>query len=255
VTHIKLKASLLRRDPPILCVTSMAGEHDRMSERYICNCLVCSVNTNLNKSKESRVLRRPALSNPAFRTKRRKASEDEPEGNPPDTVREMVALEQRARIHMTWSDHTADRITAFSGSMFYVWLHVVLFSLWIALNTPVVGWNYDPFPFGLLTMIVSLEAIFLATFVLISQNRQALLSDKRAKLDLQVNLIAEQEVTKLLELVAEIHRHLGIEKPDEEELKRMQQPTQIEDLTDAVDALEAQVENGKRPHSAADTEA
>lgn len=76
--------------------------------------------------------------------------------------------------------------------MFYVGIHVIWFAGWILLNLGFIK-AFDPFPFSLLTMIVSLEAIFLASFVLISQNKQAIQADKRAKIDLQVNLIAERE--------------------------------------------------------------
>ena len=90
-------------------------------------------------------------------------------------------------------DHTADRITTFAGSMRFVYIHAGWFGLWIAMNVGLagVGWEFDKFPFGLLTMIVSLEAIFLATFVMISQNRQAARSDLRAQLDFESNLRSE----------------------------------------------------------------
>ena len=156
----------------------------------------------------------------------------------PETVHHMLELEKRQNVGMSASDHLADSISAFAGSMHYVWLHFVWFGAWIAINTPWLGWNFDPFPFGLLTMIVSLEAIFLSTFVLISQNRQALLSDKRAKLDLQVNLIAEQEVTKVLALLAEIHSHLGISDEHDEEVRSMQEPTELLKLADAMEGAE-----------------
>src|SRR5688572_7043773 len=104
----------------------------------------------------------------------------------------MVQLEQREKVQMGWSDHLANTVTSVAGSMAYLWLHVVWFGTWLVANT-VLGFGFDDFPFGLLTMVVSLEAIFLSIFVLISQNRQAMLADKRAKLDLQVNMIAEDE--------------------------------------------------------------
>ncbi len=90
-------------------------------------------------------------------------------------------------------DQTADRITTFAGSMRFVYIHAVWFAVWIALNVGLagVGWEFDHFPFGLLTMIVSLEAIFLATFVMISQNRQAARADLRAQLDFESNLRSE----------------------------------------------------------------
>lgn len=106
----------------------------------------------------------------------------------------------------------ADAITSFSGSMAFVYIHAVWFGLWILLNVRLIHVphlsEFDPFPFGLLTLIVSLEAIFLSTFVLISQNRLAQASERRAELDLQVNLLAEQKATKVLEMLDEMTRQL-----------------------------------------------
>lgn len=86
-------------------------------------------------------------------------------------------------------DRSADRITGFAGSMRFIYIHVLWFAAWICLST--FGPKFDPFPFGLLTLIVSLEAIFLATFVMISQNRQAARSEFRAELDFENNLRGE----------------------------------------------------------------
>jgi uncharacterized membrane protein len=90
-------------------------------------------------------------------------------------------------------DHLADRITTFAGSLKFVYLHAVWFGLWIVVNVGVFGQTdeFDKFPFGLLTMIVSLEAIFLSTFVMVSQNRQAARSDVRSELDFEANLRSE----------------------------------------------------------------
>jgi uncharacterized membrane protein len=154
-------------------------------------------------------------------------------------VDEIVKLQQRDRLSMTWSDHLADRITAFSGSMLFFYLNALWFAIWIPLNLGWVGIEpFDPFPFGLLTMIVSLEAIFLATFVLISQNRQALQADRRQKVNMQVDMLAEQEVTKLIHMVAEIREHLGISRPDDAELQRLGRRTHIEKLAEAIDEAE-----------------
>jgi uncharacterized membrane protein len=94
-------------------------------------------------------------------------------------------IRQRRRLQ----DRAADQITAFAGSMAFVYLHVAWFVVWIVLN--VTGLRFDPFPFGLLTLIVSLEAIFLSTFVMISQNREAARSDLRAKQDFETNALSE----------------------------------------------------------------
>lgn len=168
-------------------------------------------------------------------------------------IEEIVRLEDRDRLSMGPSDHFADFMTRFGGSMLFVWLHVAWFGAWIVLN--LVGvLTFDEFPFGFLTMIVSLEAIFLSAFVLISENRQAMQSDRRAKVDLQVNLIAEQEITKIMSLVAELHAHLGLSGADDEELKQMRRETRVGHLAAAVDEAEAETRSAKGSRSAADTE-
>lgn len=97
----------------------------------------------------------------------------------------IVLTRQRQRLQ----DRVADRITAFAGSMPFVYLHVVWFTAWIAAN--VMGARFDPFPYGLLTLIVSLEAIFLSTFVMLSQNREAVRSDIRSQIDFETNVLSE----------------------------------------------------------------
>ena len=130
-----------------------------------------------------------------------------------------------------WKDRLADQITAWSGSMTFVGLHVAWFVSWVAINA---GWTplkpFDAFPFPLLTMVVSLEAIFLSTFVLISQNRQAEVDSDRNELDLQIDLLAEYELTRVLTLVDAIAGHLGLEAardPELDELKRNLAPEAV----------------------------
>jgi uncharacterized membrane protein len=161
-------------------------------------------------------------------------------------VDKIARVESRDRTRMTWSDHLADVMTAFSGSMLFVLLHGLWFGIWIVVNTGAFGIpGFDEFPYGLLTMIVSLEAIFLSTFVLISENRQARQADRRANVDLQLNMIAEQEITKLVAMVAEIQAHLGIATAHQDPLVRqMQEPTHVEDVAHAVQAAEATPSRG-----------
>ena len=94
---------------------------------------------------------------------------------------------------MRAQDRVADKITAFAGSLNFVYLHSVWFGVWVLINVGLIGVSaeFDKFPFGLLTMIVSLEAIFLSTFVMVSQNRQAARADVRAELDFETNLRSE----------------------------------------------------------------
>ena len=138
-------------------------------------------------------------------------------------IHKIVELREQAERAKTSQDRMADAITAFSGSLPFFYLHLAWFGLWIAANLGLFGVPpFDPFPFGLLTMIVSLEAIFLSTFVLISQNRMAEVADQRAELDLQIDLLAEHEVTRILTLVDAIADHLGVaagRDPEVDELK------------------------------------
>jgi len=93
------------------------------------------------------------------------------------------------RLRQRREERIADQITMFSGSMLFVYLHVAWFTVWIVLNVTLV--RFDPFPFGLLTLIVSLEAIFLSTFVLLSQNREAARQDLRSEIDFETNVLSE----------------------------------------------------------------
>ena len=121
------------------------------------------------------------------------------------SVAELIKLEHRSRLEMTFSDRIADRITAFSGSMRYAWLHVVWFAAWIVINLGWVGVEpFDPFPFGLLTMIVSLEAIFLSAFVLISQNHADERRQAIADHQWEVIQLEERQMEELLTVTRQI---------------------------------------------------
>ena len=128
----------------------------------------------------------------------------------------------------TAQDRLADALTRFSGNMWFVYLHVAWFGWWIADNTGLIGGRiFDPYPFGLLTLIVSLEAIFLATFVLISQNRAAAVADMRSDLDLQIDLLAEYEITQLLRLVTAIGKKLDVPGCEGAELDQLEKPVAV----------------------------
>ncbi len=159
------------------------------------------------------------------------------DGHVERNVQEIAKVESRDRARMDRSERLAEVMTAFCGSMGFVWLHATWFAVWILVNQ--LGFaSFDDFPYGLLTMIVSLEAIFLSTFVLISENRQSQQADKRAKVEFQVNLLAEQEITKLLEMVVGIREHLGIHDPEDDAVERMKKRTDVEDLANAVEAAD-----------------
>ncbi len=129
----------------------------------------------------------------------------------------------------------ADAITRFAGSMKFIYIHLVLFSVWIVTNLSVVPLpHFDP-TYVVLAMFASVEAIFLSTFVLISQNRMSQQADKRADLDLQVSLLAEHEVTRLITLVKAIAEKLDVEASRDPELPQLQQDVQPEKVLDVME--------------------
>jgi uncharacterized membrane protein len=124
-------------------------------------------------------------------------------------VQAIVQLEEAARANRSGSDRIAGAIAKFCGSMSFVWAHVILFAAWLILNIIPGIDHFDPFPFTFLTLIVSLEAIFLSTFILISQNLEMRVSERRNQLDLQINLLTEQENTKMLTILERIAERVG----------------------------------------------
>jgi|SRR5215469_17159559 len=114
------------------------------------------------------------------------------------------------------ADRIADFIADFSGSLKFVLLHMVVYGAWIVVNLRLVPGirAFDPWPFLLLGMVVSVEAIFLSTFVLIKQNRMSRRADQRAHLDLQINLLAEREMTLVLQILQEISAKMGVTVSD-----------------------------------------
>ena len=136
--------------------------------------------------------------------------------------RMLKSFEAKALANRRFSDRVADSLTKGFGGMAFLLANCVWFFVWIVLNTNMIPGiePFDPFPFGLLTMIVSLEAIILSIIVLVSQNRAAHIDTLRSELELQVNLIAEEEITKALEVLADIRKKVGIHKEDPE-LDRM----------------------------------
>lgn len=146
-------------------------------------------------------------------------------------IRTLYRLRADSNQSRGVQDRIADAITTFSGSMSFIYLHACWFLIWILLNTGRFGVRaFDPFPYGLLTMIVSLEAIFLSTFVLLSQNRMAEAQDRRADLDLQIGLLTEHEVTRVLQMLDAIQDRLGIQNDADSELAQLETETRPEDV-------------------------
>ena len=164
----------------------------------------------------------------------------EPDSLSSSLKRNIQVLEDRRRQQAaaaTWEERIAEAITRFTGSMRFVYLHVVLFGSWFLVNLGVVPGvpRFDP-SFVILAMVASVEAIFLSTFVLISQNRMAAAADKRADLDLHISLLTEHELTKLTGLVTTIAERLGAEANTDPEINEVTKDVAPEAVLDEIEA-------------------
>jgi uncharacterized membrane protein len=166
----------------------------------------------------------------------------QPPGLSPVLERNIRALQRRRRREeerASVEERVAEAITRFTGSMRFVYLHLAFFGFWIVAN---LGWvpgvpKWDE-SFVVLAMMASVEAIFLSTFVLISQNRMSAAADKRADLDLQISLLAEHEVTKLATLVAGIADKLGVRTEADAEIGEIERDVAPEAVLDEIEATE-----------------
>ena len=177
------------------------------------------------------------------------AARPRPRGLKPVLKRNISALtERRTRQEhaATRQDKAADAITLFVGSLPFIYLHAALVAAWVAVNLrwlPVVP-AFDR-SFVVLATAASVEAIFLSTFVLISQNRANAAADRRADLDLQIGLLSEHEVSKLIELVTAVARRVGVEPHEiDDELKELSQDVRPETVLDDLDAKAAETRAG-----------
>ncbi|MGI4829092.1 MAG: DUF1003 domain-containing protein [Janthinobacterium lividum] len=152
-------------------------------------------------------------------------------------IQSVAQMQESLEQHRTLVDRIADLIGGFSGSMTFVFIHIVWFAAWFLLNTLPLGVkHFDPYPFILLAMVVSVEGVLLSTFVLMKQNRMQKRIDIRDQLDLQINLLSEKEVTKTLQLLRLIAKKLEVEpNPDDDrELNEMASTTSVDMLAERV---------------------
>ena len=192
---------------------------------------------------------------------------------PTDNVKKAISAERRLRrsagitkafsaikaqhaANRSGMEIWADRMIAIASSSPFLVLHAIIFIVWILWNVPGTGLpQFDPDPYGMLTTIVSLEAIFLSIFVLMTQSRESRIGELREELTLQVNLRIEEEITKTLHLVAGLYARLGLQLADDPELRAMLEPLdpkKIEsDLTEQINASSPHFRLRKRKEIAA----
>jgi uncharacterized membrane protein len=152
-------------------------------------------------------------------------------------IETILKLEKEAIQNLSAVEHIAEKVTAFAGSSGFIITHILWFGTWIFINGHVIKsfTPFDPFPFSFLTLMVSLEAIFLTLLVLMTQNRMTKEADKQAKLDLQINMLDEQETTLILKMVQRITAHLGLDEATDGCAKDLSEETDIDKLAKSID--------------------
>ena len=171
-------------------------------------------------------------------------SPPQPAGLSSSLRRNIEALTERRRQEAaaaTRQQRIADAITNFTGSMTFVYIHLAVYALWVLINVGLVpGVPKFDSSFVILATEASVEAIFLSTFVLISQNRTATAADKRADLDLHINLLAEHELTKLTAMVVAIADRINVQLPDRGEIEENERDVAPEAVLDVLERVERQ---------------
>jgi len=159
------------------------------------------------------------------------------EGPVQSNVERIASLEHEALVARSRGEWLIDTIVGFGGTPLFAFAHLVWFGCWIIVNLDLVEKvpAFDPYPFHFLTFIVSLEAIFLSIAVLNSENRAMRVAERRANLDLQVNLLAEQESTVTLHLVRRIADRLGVASSADRQAADLAAETDVQDVLDRLE--------------------
>lgn len=150
----------------------------------------------------------------------------------------IVKQEEEALERRSTSERLADAVGGFAGSLLFVVFHLVLLLAWLLVNTGKFPWvrPFDPYPFQFLGVIVAVEAVVLSSFILMRQNRMMRRGERRDHLNLQVDLLAEKEITKVLQMVRAICGQMGLQNiMADKEIRELSQTTSIESLSQTLD--------------------
>jgi uncharacterized membrane protein len=164
---------------------------------------------------------------------------DQTANNPTQfNIAAIAKLEEEALGRRTRTERQSDSIVRFIGSPKFLLLHIIMVATWISANLNLIpGVNpFDPFPFGILALFVSSESVFLTIFVLISQNRMARQAERRSHLDLQVGMLAEQELTTVLQMLQKLCQHAGVDvKASSKQVQGFSETTDVHKLASELD--------------------
>ena len=148
-----------------------------------------------------------------------------------------MEVRKQEAARRTWSERLAAAVARFGGTMAFVYTHFVIYGAWLLINSgalPIVK-PWDPFPFVMLAMMASVESIFLSTFILITQNRMQSLADRRSELDLQISLLTEHELTRVIRLLDEVAKHLHVQRLPEQELEEIKRDVNPAKVAQVID--------------------
>ena len=232
--------------PPVLVITAEPGHKSRALQSGAKDFVgkpfeLIEVLTRVHNMLEVRLLQKeiadhkednPALSNVIQRN-----------------IRKIIQVRLKAAREQSLQDRIANGMTSFSGSMTFFYVHIVWFLVWFLLNTGHLGIApFDPYPYGFLTMVVSLEAIFLATFVLISQNLLAKEAERLTDLGLHTGLLTEHELTRVLQMLRAIQNKIGISNDKDSNLADadLEMETKPEDVLAEIERLQRREEGALR---------
>jgi uncharacterized membrane protein len=224
--------------PPVLVITAEPGHKERALQAGAKDFVskpfeLVEVLTRVHNMLEVRLLQKEA--------------EEHKEDNPAlsnvieRNIRKIIQLRLKTAREQSLQDRIAGFITSFSGSMTFFYVHILWFCVWILINTGHLGMRpFDPYPYGLLTMVVSLEAIFLSTFVLISQNLLSKEAEHLADLGLQTGLLTEHELTRVLQMLRAIQDKIGISNDEDSNLADadLEMETKPEDVLAEIKRLQ-----------------
>ena len=156
---------------------------------------------------------------------------------PGRNVLEVAAMERATRAQQSRGQRLVCRVAAWSGSIGFLWLQLLAIATWIAFNSWPGLQHVDPFPYVLLTLVLSIEAIFLSIFILISQNEETRLTERRSALDLQLDLLSEQESTRALRMLRQIGEKLDVRFEADPQIKELERATHPDALAEQIDAI------------------
>jgi uncharacterized membrane protein len=163
-----------------------------------------------------------------------------------ENIQTIIDLERSSVEETGWADRLSRRISRFAGSLYFVLVHVAMFVAWSIWNSLApADLRFDPYPYGLLTFIVSLEGVLIATFVLITQNRMSENSERRDHLHLQVDLLTEQELTLVLRMLRRIAERLDV-PPETEEAARAEKLTEETNVYELMDTIKRELPQSRQ---------